>query len=217
LAKRDALTLSGVLFVLLILATVSFDGLHETFWWLALGGINPLEFPGRTAVMARNSVGLVAMWAALAVAYTLAIALGAGLAGRRVDLRQSLGAFVLSILPISIGYHFAHYLTAFLVNAQYAAVALGDPLGRDWDLLGLGHPHITVSFLSNYDSVSIIWKLQAVGVVLGHILAVSLAHLIAVARIGSTRAAMASQLPLAVLMVAYTLFGLWLLATPTAG
>jgi hypothetical protein len=217
LAKRDALPLSGVLFVLLSLATVSFDGLHETFWWLGLGGINPLEFPGRTAVMARNSVGLVGLWAALAVVYSLAIALGVWLAGGRIDLRQSLGAFVLSILPISIGYHFAHYLTAFLVNAQYAAVALSDPLERDWDLLGLGHPHITVSFLSNYDSVSIIWKLQAAGVVVGHILAVSLAHLIAVARFGSTRAAMASQLPLAVLMVAYTLFGLWLLATPTAG
>jgi hypothetical protein len=217
LAKRDALPLSGVLFVLLTLATVSFDGLHETFWWLGLGGINPLEFPGRTAVLARNSLGLVGLWAALAVVYSLAIALGARLAGGRVDLRQSLGAFVLAILPISQGYHFAHYLTAFLVNAQYAAVALGDPLERDWDLLGLGHPHITVSFLSNYDSVSIIWKLQAAGVVVGHILAVSLAHLVAVARFGSTRAAMASQLPLAILMVAYTLFGLWLLATPTAG
>jgi hypothetical protein len=217
LAKRDALPLGGVLFVLLTLATVSFDGLHETFWWLGLGGINPLEFPGRTAMMPRNSFGLVAMWAALAVVYGLAIALGARLAGGRVDLRQSLGAFVLAILPISIGYHFAHYLTAFLVNAQYAVVALGDPLARDWDLLGLGHRHITVSFLSNYDSVSLIWKLQAAGVVAGHILAVSLAHFIAVARFGTTRAAMASQLPLAVLMVAYTLFGLWLLATPTAG
>jgi hypothetical protein len=217
LAKRDALPLSGVLFVLLTLATVSFDGLHETFWWLGLGGVNPLEFPGRTAVMARNSVGLVALWAALAVVDSLAIALGARLASGRVDLRQSLGAFVLAILPISLGYHFAHYLTAFLVNAQYAAVALSDPLERDWDLLGLGHPHITVSFLSNYESVSIIWKLQAAGVVVGHILAVSLTHLIAVARFGSTRAAMASQLPLAILMVGYTLFGLWLLATPTAG
>jgi hypothetical protein len=217
LAKREALPLSGVLFVLLTLATVSFDGLHETFWWLGLGGINPLEYPGRTAVMARNSLGLVAMWDALAVAYGLAIALGARLAGSRIDLRLALGAFVLSILPISIGYHFAHYLTVFLVNAQYALVALNDPLERGWSLIGLGDIHVTVSFLSNYDSVSIIWKLQAAGVVLGHILAVSLAHLIAVGRFGSTRAAMASQLLLALLMVAYTLFGLWLLATPTAG
>jgi hypothetical protein len=35
--------------------------------------------------------------------------------------------------------------------------------------------------------------------------------------IGSERAAAISQAPLAVVMVAYTLFGLWLLSTPVAG
>src|ERR1700745_1627761 len=88
---------------------------------------------------------------------------------------RGLAAFVLTILPISIGYHFAHYLTAFLVNVQYALRALGDPLGQGWDLLGLGRREVTVSFLSDYGSVSIIWRLQAAGVVLGHILAISLA------------------------------------------
>ncbi len=217
LSKLGALPIGGVLFVLLTLASVSFDGLSKTFWWLALGGINPLEFPGRTAVMERNSLGLVAMWGALAVAYCLAVALGCRLAGSRADLKAHLGAFVLSILPISIAYHFAHYLTAFLVNAQYAILALGDPFAQDWNLFGLGQRHVTVSFLSDYDSVSIIWKLQAVAVVTGHILAVSLAHIIAIGSFGSARAAIMSQLPLAALMIGYTLFGLWLLAAPTAG
>ncbi len=217
LAKLDALPIGGGLFVLLTLASVSFDGLSRTFWWLELGGINPLEFPGRTAVMERNSLGLVMMWVALAVAYGVVVALGARPAGSGVDLKTRLGTFVLSILPISIAYHFAHYLTAFLVNAQYAVVALGDPLGEGWDLLGLGHRHVTVSFLSDYDAVSIIWKLQAAVVVAGHILAVSLAHIIAVERLGSTRAAIVSQLPLAVLMIGYTLFGLWMLSAPAAG
>jgi len=38
-----------------------------------------------------------------------------------------------------------------------------------------------------------------------------------VERYGATRAAFFSQAPLAALMVAYTLFGLWLLAAPSAG
>jgi hypothetical protein len=209
---RESLPLGGSLFVLLTLATVSFDGLSETFWWLGLGGINPLEFPGRTAVMPRNSLGLLAMWALLAGACAAAMALGGRLAGKGFDPRALLGAFALSILPISIGYHFAHYLPAFLVNAQYALLALGDPFA-----LAGRHRHVTASFLADYDAVSIIWKLQAGGVVAGHILAVSLAHVIALERFGSARAALASQIPLAVLMIAYTLFGLWLLATPTAG
>ncbi|MGH6931567.1 MAG: hypothetical protein ACREEE_03955, partial [Dongiaceae bacterium] len=112
LAVAGALPLSGVLFVLLTLATVSFDGLSETFWWLDLGGINPLEFPGRSAVVGRNTGGLLAAWATLTLAYGLAIALGRWLGNSRADLGVELGTFVLSILPISLAYHVAHYLTA---------------------------------------------------------------------------------------------------------
>ena len=82
LAEAGALPLSGVLFVLLTLGTVSFDGLDRTFWWLDLGGINPLDFPGRSAVMGQNSFGLLAMWAALSGAYAAAIWLGQRLAWR---------------------------------------------------------------------------------------------------------------------------------------
>ena len=217
LADAEMLPASGVAFVLLTLATVSFDGLDKTFWYLGLNGINPLEFPGRTALMTQNSLGLLAMWAALAGVYVLAIALGRRLAAGDIGFAALSGHLVLSILPISIGYHLAHYVTVFLVNAQYAANALGDPFGLGWDMLGIGRLPITVSFLTNLASVSVIWKLQAAAVVGGHILAVSLAHIIALRRLGSGRAAILSQLPLALLMVGYTLFGLWLLATPTAG
>ena len=47
--------------------------------------------------------------------------------------------------------------------------------------------------------------------------AVLVAHARAVERFGGGRAAPASQLPLALLMIGYTAFGLWLLAAPTAG
>lgn len=217
LLQRGPLPLSGMFFVLLTLATVSFDGLNKTFWWLSSWGVNPLEFPGRTALMLPNSLGLLAMWAALTLAYSLAIALGALLARGRTDIRTLLGGFVLSILPISIGYHFAHYLTSFLVNAQYAVFSINDPFEWEWHLLGLEHPHVMVSFLSDMDSVWIIFSLQAGAVVLVHILAVLLAHLIAIERFPDRRAALASQWPLALLMIGYTLFGLWLLAAPTIG
>jgi hypothetical protein len=49
------------------------------------------------------------------------------------------------------------------------------------------------------------------------VLAVLLAHETARRAIGDPRAAVVSQLPLAAVMVAYTLFGLWLLSTPVAG
>jgi hypothetical protein len=213
----EQLPVSGMLFVLLTLATVSFDGLGKTFWWLGHGGINPLEFPGRSAVMARNSLGLIAAWALLSIAYCLAIALGRRLSRGRGKFAADLGALVLSILPISLAYHFAHYLTVLLVNGQYALLAFNDPFGLGWNLLGLAGRHVTDSFLSDFRAVTLLWQLQVGAIVLGHILAIALAHLIAVERLGDNRAALMSQLPLALLMVGYTLFGLWLLAAPTAG
>jgi hypothetical protein len=216
LAGAQPLPLSGVLFVLLTLGTVSFDGFSRTFWWLDLGGINPLDFPGRSAMTLQNSGGLLTMWAALSAAYMLAIWLGRRLAGAAADDGAASGLLVLSILPISLGYHFAHYLTTLLVNGQYAILAFNDPFAMGWNLLGLQGRHVIVSFLVDFDSVAVIWKLQAAAVVGGHLLAVAIAHMIAIERFGATRAAFLSQAPLAALMVAYTLLGLWLLAAPAA-
>jgi hypothetical protein len=53
--------------------------------------------------------------------------------------------------------------------------------------------------------------------VLGHIIAVLVAHLITLRQVTNRRVTLLSQAPLAILMVAYTLFGLWLLSTPAAG
>jgi hypothetical protein len=214
---REALPLSGVLLVLLTLSTVSFDGLSKTFWWLALGDINPLEYPGRSAVVGRNTLGLIAAFAALAAAYFTAVGLGWTAAGRQADLRAALGTFIYSIIPISIAFHFSHYLTALLVDSQYALIAASDPFGRGADLFGIGHMHVRTSFLNTYSGVRTIWNLQTAAIVAGHVAAVVLAHALAIRHFGSGARAALSQLPLAILMVLYTIFGLWLLSTPVAG
>jgi hypothetical protein len=217
LLQREPLPLDGTAFVLLTLATVSFDGLKMTFWWLGLWGVNPLEFPGRSAVMPASSLGLLAMWVALGLIYLLVIALGFRQAGGRTGLKPTLGRFVLTLLPISIGFHFAHYLTSFLVNAQYALFSVNDPFEAEWHLLGMEEPHVWVSFLSDMNSVWVIFSLQAGAVVLAHLLAVLLSHLMAIDFQPGRRAVFASQWPLALFMIAYTLFGLWLLSAPNAG
>jgi len=216
LLDRSALPLSGTLFILLTLASVSFDGLAKTFWWLGLNGINPLEFPGRSAVLGLNSAGLVLTWLVLAVLYTGAVLLGWRLARRPGEPGALLGTLVFSIMPISLAFHFSHYLTALLVNGQYALAAASDPFGTGRDLLSLGHFHVTASFLSTYEGTTAIWNAQTASIVIGHVLAVVLAHELARRAIADSRAVVLSQLPLAAAMVAYTLFGLWLLSTPVA-
>jgi hypothetical protein len=217
LADLPPLPPSGTLFVLLTLATVSFDGLSKTYWWLGLNSINPLEFPGRSAVMGINSFGLVALWLLLSATFLACIRAGGALTGRRDPFWPQAGALAASILPISIGYQFAHYLTAFLVNIQYATIALTDPFARGWFHADDRMHQVTTSFLSNHAGVTMIWNLQAAGIVLGHIVAVLVAHLVTLRQADNRRAALASQAPLAILMVTYTLFGLWLLSAPAAG
>jgi hypothetical protein len=217
LLEREPLPPSGVLFVLLTLSSVSFDGLSKTFWWLSLGGINPLEYPGRSAVVDRNTIGLLLAFAALSACYWAVVGLGWILARTRGALNPALGTLVYSIIPISIAFHFSHYLTALLVNGQYALIAASDPFGTGHDLLGLGHLHVTTSFLNTFGSVRLIWNLQTTIIVVGHIAGIVLAHLLALRHFGDGRRAALSQIPLAALMVLYTLFGLWLLSTPTAG
>ncbi|MDJ0628103.1 MAG: hypothetical protein QNJ44_07560 [Rhodobacter sp.] len=202
------------LLIILLLGTGSFDGLNETFWWLGLIGLNPLEFPGRSAVVWHSAIGLLISNAALIGVMAVTVTLGLRLIGDRTGIAQGLRLFAPSILPIALGYHIAHYLPTFLVDGQYALVALSDPFLSGADYLGLGAHYVTTGFFNTTGTVRIIFLTQASAVVLGHVLAVMLAHAIAVRRFGSSRRAALSQAPLALFMIGYTLFGLWLLAAP---
>ncbi|WP_371818601.1 hypothetical protein [Aminobacter sp. MDW-2] len=217
LYQAEALPPAGALFLLATLASVSFDGFSKTFFWLGLNSINPLELPGRTALVATNSFGLMAMFVALAGVGLLAVVAGERLVRSAAPLPEAAGLFVWSIVPIALAYHFSHYLTALLVNGQYALVALSDPFALGWNLLGTAHMPVEAGIAMGAHSAWLLWNLQAAAIVGGHVLAVLVAHVFAWRLHPSAASASLSQLPLTVLMIGYTVFGLWLLSTATAG
>ena len=108
---------------------------------------------------------------------------------------------MLSLLPIAAGYHAAHYLTQLLAGLRYALAALTGAPAHD----------VTLGFLTDTASVRLIWDTQFALILAAHVLAV-LVNL----RLAAPRPAIA-HLPMTALMVLYTILGLWLLATPTAG
>jgi len=130
---NPAVSISSAVFILVLLGTGSFDGFNETFYWLSIIGVNPLEFPGRSAVVNQTVIGLILSNTLLVLIYACCIYAGLMLANRQADNSQSVRfreAFcylAISILPIALAYHFAHFLTAFLVNVQYALAAATDP------------------------------------------------------------------------------------------
>lgn len=201
--RMAPLSASAVVFVTLALAALTFDGLAETFWWLALIGENPLEPAGRSAVMMANTLGLLAVWVV-----TLALILGVIRAGR-----LAAGPVALSFLAIAAGYHAAHYLVMLLTAGQYTLAALNDPLfsGESW--LGLPPFYVSFGFLTDPRIMPLIYAFQFTAILAAHLLAVVLALKLA----GEGASRLRAHLPLTGLMVGYTILGLWLLSTARAG
>lgn len=200
-------SLALAMFCLILLGTGSFDGMNETFFWLGIMGINPLEFPGRSAVILPTLLGLVLANAALVVVFATALWLGEWLTGDHAPLRLLFCRYAPTILPIALAYHIAHYLTSFLLDGQYVLAALARAMH-------LADPHVSAGFLNTPGPVKLIWMSQAAAVVAGHVIAILLAHALAMRAGEGRQRAVLGQIPLALFMVAYTVFGLWLLATP---
>ena len=146
----------------------------------------------------------------------LCLKIGLAISSTPATFAEIICRLSLSIIPISLAYHFAHYLVALLVNGQYALAAATDPLATGADFLGLGQFYVTTSFLNTRDSVETIWRAQSGAIIVGHIIAVCVAHRISLDLWETERRTTFAQIPLATLMLAYTFFGLWLLASPTA-
>ena len=93
------------MFCLMILASGSFDGLQETFWWLGVLGINPLEFPGRSAVVGASALGLILANVALIAVFDMALGTTKALPDQtqvvRIEMKLALLPSAISRLPMS--------------------------------------------------------------------------------------------------------------------
>ncbi len=151
----------------------------------------------------QHAATLVGFCALVAILFTLASRASGGLTAER---RRALpGLLAHTLVPIVIGYIFAHYATYLLEKGQSAFIAMLDPLGKGWQPLG---DPATSYFLSEH--VSLLAFLKVASVVVGHVLAVIAAHDRALALLPKAHR-LSGQLALLVLMVAYTFTGLFLL------
>jgi hypothetical protein len=174
-------------------AAILFDGLSQTQAFFDAFGVPALL----------EKTLLLGAWLA-------AIAGLAALVGRVIGVP----ALVAGLIPIAVGYLIAHYLTYLLFDGQRIVLALTDPLGLGWNLLGIGEFEPNTSWLPG----AVVWAIQLLAVVGGHVVGAWAGHAVAVRsaldRAGSLTAVAARdvrlrQIPLALLMVGLTTITLW--------
>lgn len=211
--QQNQTTTAG-LFVLVVFAVSSFDGLNETFWWLDFLDINPLEFPGRSAIFWETAAGVLITPLILISLFCGCVYCGLAMVGETARFKEAFFVLAIAIVPIAVGYHLAHYLSSFLVNIQYSLAAATDPWTTGADYLNLGIFYVTTGFFNTLESSRTIFLTQVTAVVIGHVLSIIVAHAAAYSLFRNNKIATISQIPLAAFMISYTLFGLWLLAAP---
>lgn len=209
---------SVLAFVLLMLASVTFDGFMETEAYQKLATRLQQELPGLLFELSERGLGESEVLATLLLAAFPIVFLGAywltawsmaRLAGAPSVSRVAC-AFVLSLVPIAVAYHLAHYFSLLLTAGQFVIPLASDPFGFGWNLFGTAGYKVDLGIVSP----SVFWYSAVVLIVAGHAIAVFVAHLEAWRMFGNRRDALASQIPLLALMVAYTMLSLWILAQP---
>ena len=127
------------------------------------------------------------------------------------SLRDLALMFGYSVLPIAMVYNVAHYWTLLLIQIPKLPYLLADPLGRGWTIPGLGRVPEPPPL-----DMAPIWNTEVTLIVAGHLVSVYVAHRIALRKFPTRREAILSQVPMLLLMVGYTMLGLWVISQPLA-
>jgi hypothetical protein len=197
LTERVVSTRGGVAFVVALLWGTTFDGLVATPAWASFA----------RAVVSLGAPAFVLYPAALAVGFLLFIRLywwSARTARTTAPTYTDTGTlavrFVPSLLAIAAGYHLAHYLVYFLSLSPALVASLLAPLNPP-----VARTLVLPAWLSG---------VGVAAVLVGHLLAIWVAHGTAYDLFPGRLQAIRSQYPLTVVMILYTMVSLWVVGQP---
>ena len=196
-----------VVMLAVLLGSTAFDSFSSSPTWRGFADRLTRAFglaPTPTS-SALRTVGLIVFISVVAVTFSLAARATGGV--DREQRRALPGQMAHSLIPIVVGYIFAHYLSYLVERGQQAAIALADPFGRGWNPLGLAHLH--VAYVLSMDP-PVLAGVKVACVVTGHIVAVVAAHDKAL-RLLPAGHQLTGQLTMMLVMVGYTFTGLYLL------
>lgn len=185
--------------VLLVLGSTTFDGLSGTTIWQELVR-DQIEWGATFAATA----GLIWMIFVVSIVYLLVT--------RSIDTADR---YVPSLVPIALGYIVAHYFSLVVFFGQGFFFGLSDPFDQGWDILNNASSTINFTVVTTFT----IAMVQVSAIVIGHIAGVAAAHdLVLEDEVSGSpdglnpgATAFRAELPLATVMMFYTMVGLYIL------
>jgi hypothetical protein len=202
-------------FVTLLIGSVSYDGLTQTGWWNRRVGTATARLSelGASVEMGRLIFATFGLALLVLLAWG-AFELASVIAGRLGGFVPAPGAprvaeqFAGTLLPIAVAYVVAHYFSLFVLQGPDILRLMSDPFGQGWNLFGTAGSTIRPWT----PSANTIWYVQVGAIVVGHVIALVLAHERAITLARTAGAAVRSQLAMLALMVLYTVGGLYFLS-----
>jgi hypothetical protein len=205
-------SISRLTFVLMLLVSVSFDGLLATPAWKQFvtdlpGALDPGS-PGYTVLLVIVFLAMVGLIWALFTGFAAAVRAVGRLDERLINV---IAGLIPSLVPIAFGYLLAHNFDYLAINGQLLTHLASDPFGSGTlNLFG------TVEYEPNRNLIptAFVWYFEIALIIAVHIAAVVLAHgyLGRVAR--TEEQGRRAEWPWIAAMVGYTMTSLWLLAQP---
>ena len=159
-------------FVLLMIGTVTYDGLRETTFWYN-------QFGSRTDDMGFSTMMFLIINLGTILFYRFACFFAIKVGGSDLKLNHVSNLFGHTMLPIAFAYHVTHYLTLLLFESQTFFYRFNDPIGIGMNILNVEEP--TINY---FIEPLVIWGIQVAVTLLGHMLSVVLAHDLAVKLFG---------------------------------
>lgn len=179
-----------------LLGGTAFDAMSNTAWWQRMIQVSS------TPDWAYGTVGLAGMIVLVGMFYAFGARFlddGSGLFGTMDRLSPGL-------VPLVVGYCFAHYGTYLYLEGQRTLIRFNDPLGTGQNWFGFGETAPDVSLLAFPTAVA--WA-QVILIVGGHVLGVLVTHDVALRKPAGR--ILTRQLPLLLVMVGFTVGGLLLM------
>ena len=204
-------TLGLAPFVIAMLSTVLFDGLHGSSAWFVIEQFLLKIFPQwlNHSPYFSGTFGLISTWLLFWGIYQFCCYTAQKYCST-IDLKGFADTLVPSLIPIAVAYLIAHNFSSFVIQIQNIIFLISDPFHLGWDLFH------TKSFRPNIAIIeaSFIWYLAFFSILAGHIFALLSSHLLFIQKTHHRKDVFMMSLTHTILMVFLTMVSLIIIAEP---